>query len=234
MKNEIEELKDKYKRGEDFLIGKEKEFLNLIQIKDNKLSELEKSLRVVSDEYDYEIIKLNKILKDKEEDFLGKINKKSIEKFDYEKELAEANLIIQELQSKCEFYKEKNNEYEQFCKDYDFKIQSLESQIENLNFVLANKEKIIYELEENLNNMSKRNYNNFEYDNYNNNNHTNYNNNFNSTTNSHFYESDNNSHLSHKNSNAFNSAHSNANINNKDERENIFLRDQLKEKGKFQ
>lgn len=240
LKNELEELKEKYKRGEEFLIIKEKEFLDFILKKDNKLMELEKSLKIVSDEYEYEIIKLNKILKDKEEEFIGKINKKSSEKIDYEKELAEADLIIQELQSKCEFHKGKNNEYDQFCKDYDCKIQSLENQIHNLNEIIINKEKIIFEYEENNKNNNNCNFdyatnnnvNNesrFGYNREVNNNHSN--NNFSSTTNSHFNVNDCNSNFSNKTLNAYNSGHSEMNFKIRDETEIIFLKNQIKEKG---
>ena len=198
--------------------------------------ELEKSLKVVSDEYEYEIIKLNKILKDKQEEFLGKINKKSSEKIDYEKELGEANLLIQELQSKCEFYKRKNNEFDQFCKDYDCKIQYMENQIDNLNAVIDNNEKIIFEYKEKINNKRDgKNYNDFDYAKNNDSrfgyNREDNNQNFNSTANSHFHESDYNSHFSNKTSNAVNIAHSNTNFNIKDETANIVLRNQIKEKG---
>lgn len=168
---------------------------------------------------------------------MEKINKKSSDKIDYEKELAEANLIIQELQSKSEFYRGKNNEYDQFCKDYECKIQNLENHIENLNFVLADKEKILFEYEEKTKELENKKYNNFEMNNNNNNNsrqgynrEINYKN-FNSTANSHLYESDYNSHLTNKSLNPFNSAYSNGTYNLKDDTEIIFMRNQIREKG---
>ncbi len=191
--------------------------------------DLEKSLKVVSDEYEYEIKKLNKIYTDKEEDFMRKINKKSTENNDFEREIAEANLYTQELQSKCEFYKEKNKEYDQFFKDYDCKIQILENQIKNLNLIIANKEKIIFGYEEKINsNKDAKNIKNFDYllnkdrcvISREDNNH-NY---LNQTPNLHF---------SNKTSNAFNIAHSNGIFYNRDETEEKKIKNQIKEKGKF-
>lgn len=236
MKKELDEIKEKYKKGEEFLTTKEKEFFDLVQKKDNKLFELERSLKIVSDEYEYEIIKLNKILKDKEEEYIEKINKKSSEKIDYEKEIAEANLIIQELQSKYEFYKGKNNEYEQFCRDYDYKIQNLENQIENLNILIAEKERIIFENEEKAKEYYKNFFNDVDFNNNNNDNYNGYNKednnkNFNSTAISYLYENDYNSHFSNKTMNVCNNGYSNSNYNLRYETENIFLRNQIREKG---
>ena len=59
-------LKEIYKESEDFIINKEKEFIEHMDKKDDKLKGLEKSFKIISDEYESEIIRINKLLNEKE------------------------------------------------------------------------------------------------------------------------------------------------------------------------
>jgi len=206
-----------------------------VEKKDNKLIELEKSLRLVTDEYEFEIIRLNKILKEKENDISSNFNKKASEHFNFEKELNESNLIIQELQTKCEFYKGKNNEYDQFCKDYEHKIQALEYQIEDMNQIMSNKDKLIYEYEEKFNYMNANN----DFSNNNNINKESVHNSV-SINNPIHYANNNKTYYENK-AKVFVKNNFQDEINNNEilssinlnfENENIFLKNQLKEKGK--
>jgi DNA repair exonuclease SbcCD ATPase subunit len=203
----------------------------LVEIKDNKLLELEKSLRLVSDEYEYEIVKLNKILKDKEDEFEKVFNKKLNENMDYEKEISKLKSIIHDLESKCNFLIKKNNECDQFCKDYEDKIQNLENQLSNLNGLVMQKEKIILEYEDKLDDHKNEIIQNLEYNMvsasppnlYSQNNNRDYNS---------FYAGDRSENFINSNkNNDFNDYDVVSSMNFNNENENIFLRNQLRERG---
>lgn len=145
------ELKEKYRLGEEFLLEKEKEFIEQAHKKDMKLLELEQALKQVSGEYEYEIVNLNKLLTEKENELLESNRYTSLAGINLEKQINEANLIIQDFKSKQDFYSTQNMELERLCSENKLLIFSLESENKIANENLSKKELIINNLEHKIN-----------------------------------------------------------------------------------
>lgn len=114
------------------------------------------ALTTIKQDYENNIFKLNRIIKEKEDESFLINDKYNSARLELEKKINQHNLIIDDLQTENNLNKSQHLHIEKIYNENKSNIFNLESEIKMINEIVAKKDLIINEFEERISSMNNK------------------------------------------------------------------------------